>query len=310
MRTLWIATIVLCFSPANADQFKIPWKGDYAHNLTATWSRDNKDDSGFSKNFLNGSPEEGGKVQKDGELWVETVVPEAAKDKPIPFVVLMHGCMGMSSLTSAWAHAVAKKLNTEGIGVLILDSFTTRKVEKSCGYPDLHWARRRADDAYAALDYLIDNNMAKANEVYVMGQSGGGSATLVAMTKKENDHKNKFTAGFPVVPQCLYTSVRYADFYAPMVLFVGEKDDANDPRQCIELSKKRRAVPVQVVVYKDANHGFMEDYKARTMYGWTDSRGKVHNWTLSYNPKAESNMMESIIHAIKNKTYASGVESR
>lgn len=309
MRILLTLIVALLSGTANAEQFKIPWKGDYAHNSERTWSRENKDDSGFSKNFLNGAPEEGGVIQKDGELWVETVAPDNTAG-PIPYVVLMHGCMGMSTLTSAWAHHVAKILNAEGVGVMILDSFTSRKVEKSCGYPDLHWGRRRADDAYSALDYLVENRFAKPDEVYLMGQSGGGSATLVAMTKMEADHKNKFTAGFPVVPQCVYTSVRYGDFYNPLILFVGEKDDANDPKQCIELSKKKRPVPVQVIVYKDANHGFMEDYRARTMYGWTDSRGKVHNWTLSYNPKAASNMMDSIIRAIKNKSYASGVDSR
>lgn len=307
MRILFTALIVLFLSPANAEQFKIPWKGDYAHNTTATWSRENKDDSGYSKNFLNGTPEEGGKVQKDGELWVETMLPENTSG-PIPFVVLMHGCMGMTGLTSAWVHKVGHTFNDQGVGVLILDSFTTRKVDKSCGYPDLHWGRRRADDAYSALDYLVEHELAKPDEVYAMGQSGGGTATLVAMTKKQADHKYRFAAGFPVVPPCLYTSVRYADFYGPMILFVGEKDDANDPKQCIELSKKKRSVPVQVVVYKDANHGFMEDYKARTVYGWTDSHGRAHNWTLSYNPKAESNMMDSIIHAIKNKAYTSGVD--
>lgn len=307
MRILFTALIVLFLSPANAEQFKIPWKGDYAHNTTATWSRENKDDSGYSKNFLNGTPEEGGKVQKDGELWVETMLPEDTTG-PIPFVVVMHGCMGMSSLTSAWAHHVGKVLNAGGIGAVILDSFTTRKVEKSCGYPDLHWARRRADDAYSALDYLIEKKL--ASDVYVMGQSGGGSATLVAMLKLEGDHKNKFTAGFAVVPPCMYTSVRYGDFYNPLILFVGAQDDANDPKQCIELSKKKRPVPVQVVVYRDANHGFMEDYKARTMYGWTDSHGKVHNWTLSYNPVAEKDMMQTVIATIKAKKFAKGVESR
>ncbi|MFX9597088.1 hypothetical protein ABTO83_20050, partial [Acinetobacter baumannii] len=75
---------------------------------------------------------------------VETMLPDNTSG-PIPFVVLMHGCMGMTSVTSAWVHKVGHALNDQGVGVLILDSFTTRKVEKSCGYPDLHWGRRRAD---------------------------------------------------------------------------------------------------------------------------------------------------------------------
>jgi hypothetical protein len=34
---------------AQAEAIKIPWKGDYPHNSSKTWSRDNPYDSGFSK---------------------------------------------------------------------------------------------------------------------------------------------------------------------------------------------------------------------------------------------------------------------
>jgi dienelactone hydrolase len=309
MRLLLIALLVLFFGSANAAQYKIPWKGDHAHNSDRIWSPDNRDDSGYSKNFLNGTPEEGGKVQKDGELWVETLTPENTA-APVPFVVLMHGCMGMSSLTSAWAHRVARFLNAEGIGVLILDSFTTRKVEQSCGMPDLHWARRRADDAYSALDYLVEHKLARPDEVYVMGQSGGGSATLVAMTTVEADHRYKFAAGFPVVPQCIYSSVRNGNYSNPLMIFVAEKDDANDPRNCTELSRKQRPVPVRVVVYRNADHGFMEDYQARVMKGWTDRSGKDHYWHLSYNPAADKDMMQTIATAIRTRKFGNGVEFR
>jgi dienelactone hydrolase len=309
MNFLIVLLLLLFSATASAEMIKIPWNGDYAHNSNKTWTRDNPYDSGFSKNFLNGTPEEGGKVQKDGEIWIETVVP-AGNTGPIPFMVVMHGCMGMSSLTSAWSHHVAKTLNAEGIGVLILDSYTTRKVEKSCGMPDFHWGRRRADDAYSALNYLIENKLANPDAVYLMGQSNGGLATLVALSKQMTDHKYQFAAGFPVVPSCINTSVKYGDYYNPMIIFAGDKDDANPAKHCVEMLKKKRSTSVQLIIYKDANHGFMEDYKPRTVYGWTDSHGKVYNWTLSYNSTAEKDMMETIIMSIKTKKFVKGVVSR
>ncbi|MCP1848371.1 MULTISPECIES: dienelactone hydrolase family protein [unclassified Bradyrhizobium] len=304
-----VLVFMLTTTTVSAEQFKLPWKGDYPHNSSKAWSRDNPNDSGFSKNFLNGTLEEGGKVERMGELWAETMLPEKATG-PIPFVIVMHGCTGMTSLTSAWVHRMGRVFNADGIGVLILDSFTTRKVDKSCGMPDLHWGRRRADDAYSALDYLIEKKLAKADEVYVMGQSGGGTATLIAMTKAQTDHKYRFAAGFPVVPPCVYPSVRNADFYGALVLFVGEKDDANDPKQCVELAKRKRNVPVQVIVYANADHGFMEDYKERVAKGWTDAHGKDHYWHLSYNPLADKDMMRSIISRIKTRKFVGGVEFR
>jgi hypothetical protein len=106
---------VLISTAASAETVttKIPWKGNYAHNSTDTWSRENKEDSGFSKNFRNGAPEELGMVQEDGELNAEIIMPN--KFEPMPFVILLHGCMGISPLTKAWSNHVAEVLNAEGI---------------------------------------------------------------------------------------------------------------------------------------------------------------------------------------------------
>jgi dienelactone hydrolase len=171
-------------------------------------TKDNPYDSGYSKNFKNGTPEEFGDIQKDGELNAEIIPPKNAKG-PVPFVIVLHGCDGLSTLTKEWAHHVADMMNAEGGGVLILDSYTTRYVDRSCGAADLHWGRRRADDAYSALDYLIEKKLAKPDEVYVLGYSNGGTTTLVSMTKKENDHKYRFAAGFAVAPNCISVTLKY-----------------------------------------------------------------------------------------------------
>ena len=305
-----VLMMMMYSTAANAQYVKIPWKGDYAHNSAQIWSRDNPWDSGFSRNFLNGTPEEGGKVQKEGELKGELWLPPRATG-PVPMMIVMHGCTGLADLIEKlWERHVMSQLLDEGIGVFILDSFATRGVVKTCGMPDFHWGRRRADDAYSALAYLVENKIAKPAEVYLMGQSNGGLATMIAMSDKESDHEHKFTAAFPIVPSCINTPVKYGDYVRPMIIFAGDQDDANPSKHCVEMMKKKRATPIQLIVYKDANHGFMEDFKARTIYGWTDSHGTVHNWTLSYNPTAEKDMMQTIISAIKTKKFVKGIEFR
>jgi dienelactone hydrolase len=201
-------------------------------------------------------------------------------------------------------------LNPERAGVLVLDSYTTRYVDRSCGLPDQHWGRRRADDAYSALDYLIDKKLAKPDEVYVMGYSNGGLASLMAMTEKEADHPHHFAAGFPIAPNCLSVITKYGDYYGPMIVFVGDQDDANPPESCFEMLKKKRSVPIQLIEYKGANHGFLENAPTRDVKGYTDTHGKVHMWHLSYNPVAEKDMMRTILSAIRAKKFAKGVESR
>jgi dienelactone hydrolase len=301
MKRLFPMMLMLVATAASAETttVRIPWKGDYPHNSSKTWSKDNPNDSGFSKNFKNGAPEEFGDVQKDGELNAKIILPKGVTG-PIPFMIVLHGCDGLGTLDKEWAQHVADMLNPEGIGVLVLDSYTTRYVDRSCGKADLHWGRRRADDAYSALDYLIEHKLAKPDELYLLGLSNGGTTTLVAMSKKETDHKYRFAAGFPLVPSCSSDTLRHGDYYNPMILFVGEQDDANAPGYCVELTKKKRATPVQLIEYQGANHGFAENAAAHVFMGWH----------LSYNPTAEKDMMQTIISALKTKKFVKGIESR
>jgi dienelactone hydrolase len=295
-----LAMLISTAALADPPEVMIPWKGDYAHNSSKHWSKDNPYDSGFSKNFKNGTPQEFGDVKKDGELNAFVYSPENSKG-PVPFVVVMHGCDGMSTMEKEWTAHVADVLNKEGIGALVLDSYTTRYVDNSCGMPDQHWGRRRADDAYSALDYLIEKKLAKADEVYVMGYSNGGLASLMAMTKKEDDHPHHFAAGFPIAPNCYSVITKYGDYYGPMIVFTGDQDNGNPPEPCFEMMKKKRSVPIQLIEYQGANHGFMIN---------APSKISDHGWNLTYNPVAEKDMMQTIISALKAKKFVKGVDVR
>jgi hypothetical protein len=121
MRHILLIVMMLISAAASAETIRIPWNGDYPHNSSKHWSKDNPYDSGFSKNFLNGAPEEGGKILKDGELDAEILLPENTTG-PIPFALVLHGGFGLDRLTADWAHRMAKVLNDEGVGALILDS--------------------------------------------------------------------------------------------------------------------------------------------------------------------------------------------
>jgi dienelactone hydrolase len=144
-----------------------------------------------------------------------------------------------------------------------------------------------------------------------MGQSNGGIATLIAMSDKEADHANKFAAGFPVAPSCINTPVKYGDYVRPMIIFAGEDDDANPSKYCVEMLKKKRDDPIQLIVYTNSNHSFMFNYQGKyVVKGWTDSHGVDHMWHLSTNPASEKDMMETILSAIKTKTFKKGVEVR
>lgn len=214
---LWIFLILILLGlPATAwasdkpyiqayERVTFKWKGNYAHNSAKTFSRENKYLSGWSRNFMNGAPEEGHKVQKDGELRGLLFMPKAVSE-PIPFIVLMHPCGGFKWHLN-WVETTAAKFVEAGYGVIAPDSYTTRDIRMNCATDmGLHWGFRRGEDAYSALDYVIERKLAIPNKVYLVGYSNGGLATLVAMSNKMKAHPNKFNSSpsrGPITASCL-----------------------------------------------------------------------------------------------------------
>jgi hypothetical protein len=74
MRLLTLIFAVGLITTAQARKVEITWKGDYVHNGETVWSPENGyHASGLKKNFMNGAPEEHGKVQRGGVLEAEGV---------------------------------------------------------------------------------------------------------------------------------------------------------------------------------------------------------------------------------------------
>jgi dienelactone hydrolase len=265
MRTALALIASLIFTSAHAEMVKIRWTPT---KFSLPWVPGNDYIDGWTKNFMNGTVEEHGNTKLDGELDAEIIMPKGTK-RPIPFVILLHGCSGMNDLLQKWAHSYGEKLVGSGHGVLILDSFTGRGLGKDgiCADPSqLDWARRRADDAYAALDYLIDKNLAISNKVFVVGRSNGATTTLLIMNRVIGDlHDHKFAGGFPMQPSCLYMT--NVDFYAPVHQFLADKDDAASPALYNAMASSKRKVPVETTVFKGAYHSY-QDKVGALYFSW------------------------------------------
>lgn len=299
IRNLLTVLTFLFQTPALGETVTIPWNGNYERNTEAPWSRTNPHNSGFSKLFKAGTPEENGSIQRTGDINAEIMSP-ISTGHPIPYIIMLHGCEGASAVNKEWVTRWAKTFNLQGIGVLLLDSFTTRHVKSTCGPADLHWARRRAEDAYSALTYLVEKNLADPDRIYLTGQSNGGTTTLVAMTKEANYHKYKFAAGFPLVPSCYSVTLKYGNYYNPMIVFSAEKDEANKVSFCLEMMKKKRVELMQLIVYKYSYHSYMINQPYRFFKGWH----------LAYDENANFDTLSEIVEAIKYGKYRKGVEYR
>ena len=280
---------IVSISSAHAEMVKIPW---HTSTQSSPWIPGNEYIDGWSKTFANGTVEEKRKVKSEGELQAEVLRPRGTEG-PIPFVILLHGCSGMNSTLQKWAHDYGSRLVEAGYGVLVLDSFTTRGLgpDGICADPSqLDWARRRADDAYAALDWLIDQKLADSRHVYVVGRSNGATTTLIIMNRVIGDlHEHMFAGGFAMQPSCYL--MKNVEFYAQVHLFLAEKDEATSPVLCGQMAENKRSIPVQATLWKGAHHAF-EDHQPLQMF---------HGYHIGYNPAAAEGTIQAII-ADLNKT--------
>lgn len=298
MRTLLSVIIALInVIPAHAEMVSIKWKS----SAPVAWVPGNDYIDGYTPNFMNGTIEEKRKTQKDGELTAELIVPKGTKG-PIPFIIMLHGCSGMNNTLKKWAHEYGGRFLGAGYGVLILDSFTTRGVAGGgiCADPSqLEWARRRADDAYSALDWLVETGKADPSQVYVLGRSNGATTSLIIMNRKIGSiQKNKFAAAFPMQPSCAY--LKYAEFYAPVYQFLAEKDAACNPVVCADMAAINRPIPVQTKIWKGATHAY-EDREPTRVF---EIAGKPIK--MEYNAKANEGTIKSIIGILNSRKASAG----
>lgn len=271
---------------AHAETVSIRWRP----SAPVAWIPGNDYIDGYTPNFKNATVEENGKTQKDGELAAELIVPKGANG-PIPFVIVMHGCSGMTQTLRRWASEYGSRLVGAGYGVLVLDSFTTRGVTGNgiCTDPSqLGWARRRADDAYSALDWLIETGKAHPKQVYVLGRSNGATTSLIIMNRKIGDvQKNMFAGAFAMQPSCLY--MKNVEFYAPVYQFLAENDQATSPVLCSDMAASNRPIPVKTKLWKGATHAYEDRGPLRT----EPMAGKKVK--LAYNAPANEGTIRTII---------------
>ncbi|MEY9108187.1 dienelactone hydrolase [Bradyrhizobium yuanmingense] len=292
---LLLGLLLLVSEPvrAQAEMVSIKWRS----SAPVAWVPGNDYIDGYTPNFKNATVEEGGKTQKEGALAAELLMPKGMTGRRIPFVVLLHGCSGMTPSLKKWANEYGGRLVQAGYGVLVLDSFATRGVTGNgiCADPSqLEWARRRTDDAYSALDWLIETGKADPKQVYVLGRSNGATTSLIIMNRKIGDvQKNMFAGAFVMQPSCLY--MKNVEFYAPVYLFLAEKDQATSPVLCSDMAKTKRPVAVQTKLWEGATHGYQDRAPDRI----EEIAGKQVNF--AYNAAANEGTINAIVGILNSR---------
>ena len=185
------------------------------------------------------------------------------KMQRFPVVILVHGSGGISGYVDDWAH----ELNTMGVAVFILDSFTGRGLYKVNNDQSQLGRLTMIVDAYRALDLLAQHKHIDAARIALMGFSRGGQVTLYASLKRFQQlhgsvSGHEFAAYMPFYPSCITHYKGDEDITnRPVRIFHGSADNYNPIVPCRTYVERLRKNGKDVVLheYADAHHVF--DYK-------------------------------------------------
>ena len=179
---------------------------------------------------------------------------------PLPAVILMHGCNGISGTEIAWVTT----LNGLGIATFVVDGFRRRGIAETCsGKQRLNFATRMAD-AFAALDYLATNPRIDQARIAIMGFSMGGETALRTSQLRFQKHfakgAGRFAAYLAFYPSGCITRLAEEDRVsgAPIRIFHGAADDWTLMGPCKSYIERLRQTgkDATLIEYPDAHHAF------------------------------------------------------
>ena len=179
---------------------------------------------------------------------------------PLPVVILMHGCNGISGTEIGWVTT----LNGLGIATFVVDSFRRRGIAETCsGKERLNFATRMTD-AFAALDLLVTNPRIDAGRIAIMGFSLGGEIALRTSQLRFQKHfangTGRFAAHLAFYPAGCITRLAEEDRVsgAPIRIFHGAADDWTLMGPCKAYIERLRQAgkDATLIEYLDAHHAF------------------------------------------------------
>lgn len=214
-------------------------------------------------------PNESKGVQLRGELW------RPAGAGPFPAIVLMHGCSGWQPAVKYSLRGYSEDLQKQGFVVLNLDSFGARYYngdEMCASNAKLRRALEyRTSDAFDAARYLRTQPFVDGRNIFLMGQSNGGSVVMrAAQASTQETYRRRtgdpgFRGAVAFYPWCgLFNGS--ASFAVPVQVFAGGQDNWVSARECADI--RAQGARYDVVVYPQAAHSFDIDVIAHKYMGF------------------------------------------
>ena len=195
-----------------------------------------------------------------------------------PIVVLMHGCGGLVSVVKNALRSHARVLASSGFASLILDSFGPRNLGGTTvcsSITNLSSAQSyRLKDITDAISYFKTRKDIDTKNIFVMGQSNGGSVAIRAAQRLG------IAAAVAYYPWC--GALRGKSSSSPLLILSGAKDDWTPPERCRQFHNP--SGNITTVVYPNAVHSFDLNIPVQKYIGYlvggdkkatTDSRRRM-----------------------------------
>ena len=201
---------------------------------------------------LRPDPDSGTPVVISGRL---TIPPT---DRPVPAVVITHGCGGAGPVEGSWGRTLAGA----GYATLVLDSFGGRGVGSICSGTETVSIPSILGDVFRAAERLREHPAIDPDAIAVMGLSFGGRTAMWSAREDfvELLDGTPFDAHLAFYPTGCY--IRLADEAAvvdgPIRIFHGTADDWLPIDDCEAMVDRLRpeGVDIDLLAYEGGLHGF------------------------------------------------------
>jgi dienelactone hydrolase len=192
---------------------------------------------------------------------------KASQGAKAPGAVLAPACNGLVSENGEQVRPqyrnMAKLLNDMGITVLLIDGFNPRGFNEICTHSTKRTSidsTTRLKDSLGGLAYLRSRSDVLADQVVLV--TWGAAGSMEAMDRNLPEYAKTgigFAGALMFYPHCGVGAVGYRFApYAPIQMFVGDKDTWNPaaPCQALKSQQESGSASFDIKLYPDSYHAF------------------------------------------------------
>jgi dienelactone hydrolase len=225
-------------------------------------------------------------------------VPEASQT-PLPAVVLLHACSGITQKSQGDLKRWAELLLANGYAVLIIDHLGPRNIQINCGAGGRVPAGQLVKDVHEAVSFLSRQPIIKKNSIFTLGFSKG--AMTGGMVASQSSYRAVAPEGpRPKAVAGLYGGCDYGrggnwlpeDADIPVLWLMGGADTESPPERCttaIEAISKRGLMTS--FTYSEASHC----WDCSALDGFTKTAGNGKQVTYRYSTDATSDSEQRVL---------------